>query len=149
MTSQRKSFFATLVFIGFVLTSVFGIVAMINMDGHSQGTCIADMAAAAKGVSCPQNPGQSVSFHIDLFKGFSTAVVGNFNLLFFFAVGAFIVFASIRLLKRNHYLKHIPLLQRDLFTNQPIHLFKKPYLAWLALTEHEPALMKEHCANQW
>lgn len=65
--------------IGVIVLAVFGIFGMHNGMQNHNGGCI---AATAQGAECPKssNPLDYFTFHLDAFKGFSTATFGE-NLL--------------------------------------------------------------------
>ena len=79
---------SVLLLIGFVGLAVFGVFSMhAGMQDHGSG-CV---AATAQGMDCPKNnPLSYLAFHFGALKGFSTAVFGNFMMVFLLLVFAFI-----------------------------------------------------------
>lgn len=85
-----KSILTSIVIFSFIGIAVFGIFAMAHSMNQEHGGCI---AATSRGESCPieSNLLQTLAYHFDSFRSFSTAILsGNFDnsllLLFAFAL---------------------------------------------------------------
>lgn len=87
MIRKMKSALTIFLIFGLVGIAVFGVFSMNHGLGHGSSGCI---AAITKGIDCPKETGNSffINFHLNAFRGFSTAVVGTTvsNALFLFAV---------------------------------------------------------------
>jgi hypothetical protein len=135
-----RSTLTILLLASFVVIAVFGIFGMhLGVQNHDDG-CI---AAVAQGTDCPKqsDPVDYFGFHLDAFKGFSTATFGE-NLLA--SLFAFVFFAAGMWLRMLF--GHVPLVQcgpghsryrRFEFFDSPL---KRDLVGWLALHENSPAL---------
>ena len=127
----------TFLLVGFIGIAVFGFLAINHGGSHGHSGCL---AAVAKGTDCPYETGTaaSVAFHLDTFKGFSTAVFGE-------NAGSAVTLLLLLLLSvglgigQRIYSRTLPLpffLVHRLFA-QP---FQLQFAQWLALHENSPSV---------
>jgi len=149
----RGGYYGVMKYLGFILTIgfvgifLFGTCSIhtqadMNAQGHdmSPSNCI---GAAAQGVDCPKqaDPIEFATFHIDAFKGFSTAIPGE-NVM----AGLLLAFASLVLMGLAFFFPgrfDPPQLAfyRYSFRDTPFSSREREYLRWLALHENSPAIL--------
>jgi len=135
-----KVAFTILLIMGFLGIAVFGVFAMNHGAEHGHNGCI---AATAQGTDCPkgENTLSFLSFHLDAFRSFSTAIFGEnlantlILLIALVLAVAFGVVASINLapstLAINYY--------RRQFLESYSSPFRRKLTRWLAFHENSPA----------
>ena len=71
-----KSLFTTMLLVGFLGVTVFGVFNMHTGMQNHDSNCV---AATAQGVNCPKQGGllEYLTFHLDAYKGFSLAAFGE------------------------------------------------------------------------
>ena len=133
--------------VGFVGISVFGTFGMhtqadMNMQGHDMppSNCI---GATAQGVDCPKqaDPIDFATFHIDAFKGFSTATFGENVLAGLLLLFASLVFMGLAFFFPNRFDPPRLAFYRYRFRDSFSPPQKREYLRWLALHENSPATL--------
>ena len=70
-----KVLFISLLILSFLGISILSFVAMYHNNSHGDELCV---AKTANGLDCPANPFAFADFHLNLFRGFSSAYFGNF-----------------------------------------------------------------------
>ena len=135
-------YLSILLLIGFVGLAVFGAFGMNHGNGPSHDIAMNDcIASTVKGVDCPIEVKSLdfVVFHIDAFKSFSLATLGedvvsvlllSFVSLFFIGLAIFSSF----LLRRLQLVFY-----RCRFLDSFSHFQEKEFIGWLALHENSPA----------
>lgn len=132
----------TFLILGFIGIAVFGVFAMdFAMDGgeHGHDGCI---AATAQGGNCPgwQSGIALLIFHLDVFRGFSTAVFSDYfasayvSLFVLLSGAVFGFFATARQmapeLTTNY--RHFGFVELSSFRT------RQEFIYWLALHENSP-----------
>lgn len=122
----------------FVGIAVFGFTAMNHENNHGYG-CI---ATTAQGINCSNESGimNLASFHSGVFKGFSTALLGQstavlLNMLFLLAIGIGISSVRARALIPAQLRAYEKLSPSLFFT------FATELTHWLALHENSPTIL--------
>ncbi|OHB22846.1 MAG: hypothetical protein A2939_03500 [Parcubacteria group bacterium RIFCSPLOWO2_01_FULL_48_18] len=137
-----KSAFATLVIGAFLAVTIFGVFAMNHGSGHSHNGCI---AAIVQGVDCPKedNALSSIAFHINAFRGFSTATFNDnlaSALLLFIALALTIVIGVIASVHPAQ-----PICAANCHRGRFLKLYSFPLqqelVHWLTLHENSPSLV--------
>ena len=129
-----KSLFIIFIIISFSGVALFGIFGM-HTDMQSHGNdCI---GAIVRGIDCPKenNFFKYLSFHLNAYKNFSLAILGDGLMTFLFLL---LVFLAGILLIRSLFskLNFLPLFAWQL---EPLDLLTgKKILRWLALHENSP-----------
>ena len=137
-TIVMKSAGATLLIFSFLSIAVFGVSAMGHGAEQSHNGCI---AATASGQPCPKNDSslQFLTFHLNAFLSFSTAVFGQ-NILSLFLFVASLLLAGMAMGKLFAELDSLDLHSRPRQFLQPSFIHLQPQLIhWLALHENSPA----------
>ena len=137
-----RSLSTTILLASFIGIAVFGVLGMNHEQSHDMGqnNCV---VAIAKGMDCPKEAGPVVftAFHIDAYKGFSLATLGE-NVTSAFML-AFVSLLFIGLAFFSPYLFKPPQLAfykyrfRDSFSLPQ----KQQLTRWLALHENSPATL--------
>jgi len=136
-----KSLFTTILLASFIGIAVFGVFGMSHGQAHDMdpNNCI---AATAKGMNCLKeaDPIDFAGFHIDAYKGFSLATVGEnvmSSLLLAFASLLFVglAFFSPHLFKSPQFAFY-----RYRFRDSFSPPQKQQLTRWLALHENSPAI---------
>lgn len=137
-----KIILAIFLILGFIGIAVFGVFAMdFVMDGgeHGHDGCI---AATVQGGNCPgwQNGIALLIFHLDAFRGFSTAVFSDYftsayvSLFVWLSIAVFGFFATAR--------QMAPELTTNCRRISPAELSsfqtRQKFMYWLALHENSP-----------
>ncbi|MBI2452762.1 MAG: hypothetical protein HYV55_00845 [Parcubacteria group bacterium] len=119
--------------------AVFGVFAMGHGAEYGHNGCI---AKTASGQPCPKNDGslQFLTFHLDAFKSFSTAVFGQNILSLFLFVASLLLLAGMAMGKLFAELISLDLHSRLRQFLQPSFIRLQPQIIhWLALHENSPA----------
>ena len=138
-----KPALTTILLIGFIGIVVFGLITMNHRNAYDHKSCI---VAIAQGANCSEGTDSLsfVSFHLDAFKNFSTAVLGNNILSIFLAIVALISFVgfgiSLRVNVQSPQLNFFS--RRGRFLESFFPPFQKELTRWLALHENSPAFFK-------
>lgn len=134
-----KFLITAIVILSFLGIAVFGVFAMNHGGEHGYG-CI---AATAQGVArCPNqaDPLAFLTFHIDAFKSFSTAIVGSSLASMLLVALALVLVSSLAWFFRNTIpafssLQAYRRKQRESFALPS----ERQLIRWLALHENSPA----------
>lgn len=140
MLFHMKLSLTTLVIASFVGIAVFGVFGMIHMS-HGHGGCI---AATARGVDCPSdaNPFDVAASHLDAFRSFSLATVGDEALNIFELFFTFLLFVGLALVARSVFMPPAPALfplYRRRADDAPHSPTREKRIRWLAFHENSPA----------
>ena len=126
-----------------LILSFLGVSALSFATMYHQGSgnedCVAEMAA---GLNCPINPLAFADFHLNLFRGFSSAYFGDFfsaylaliTLLFFGLIFNLLGHNPRGVGRSNHY-------QLERFFESFTPLVKIKNFHWLSLHENSPSLI--------
>lgn len=132
-----KILLISLLILSFLGISILSFVAMYHGSSHENGLCITETAT---GFDCPANPFAFADFHLSLFRGFSSAYLGNFfntylALLAFLLFGLFFEFFERYSLtgKSKHY-------QFKGFFKSFTPLVQSKNYYWISLHENSPAV---------
>lgn len=136
-------YFGSLLLIAFISLAVFGVFGMhtqANMQGHNMpaSNCV---GAAVNGADCPQqaDPIDYLTFHLDAFKFFSSAISGES------VMGMLLLFAALLLVGLAFFSPYLfrPL-QLAFYKYRFRDSFSPPQqqqlIRWLALHEKSPTL---------
>ena len=138
-----KSTFIIILLIAFMGIVVFGLITMNHRNSYDHKSCI---VATAQGTDCPKGTDSLsfVSFHLDAFKNFSTAVFGNNILSIFLAIVALISLVGFGVsLRVNVQPPQLGLFsRRRRFLESFYSPFQKELTSWLALHENSPVFFK-------
>lgn len=137
---MMSRFFTLLIIFSFIGIAVFGVFAMNHGVSHDHG-CLAAIARAA---DCPDNGSifDFISFHLNTFKVFSTAVLGeNFSSILLLVMFLLAVALDISAGKIFAFPQTDSNLYQRNFYESFISLFKSQVNCWLALHENSPALL--------
>lgn len=130
---------AFLLILGFAGIAVFGIFAMNDNGAHSGGKCI---AAMAQGGNCPGERGMEPMFvfHVDAFRGFSTAVFGNSFVTALILLSGLVLLAifGFRGVVRQTALKLAANCRHLRSEDVSSHYIRRKFAFWLARHENSP-----------
>jgi len=128
---------------GFIGIVVFGLMTMNHRNSYDHKSCI---VATAQGANCSEGTDSLsfVSFHLNAFKNFSTAVFGDNILSIFLAIVALISLVGFGVsLRVNVQPPQLGLFsRRRRFLKSFYSPFQKELTRWLALHENSPAFFK-------
>jgi len=130
-----KVLLTSLLILSFLGVSALSFATMYH-QGSSNKECVAEMVA---GLNCPINPLAFADFHLNLFRGFSSAYFSNFfsaylaliALLFFGLIFGLLGHNSLGTIRGNHYR-----LERAFESFTPLVKIKNSN--WLSLHENSP-----------
>lgn len=133
-----KSFGVIMLIVGFVAVAVFGFAAMDAGGAHSHSGCL---VATLNGGLCPVDDSiDSLAFHMNAAKSFSTAILGgNIMYLLFFAAAflAFLVASTPPLIGSRFLIRFRDWRRR--FTEFFAYSITRQLLFWLSRYEQSPA----------
>ncbi|OGM98817.1 MAG: hypothetical protein A2649_02305 [Candidatus Yanofskybacteria bacterium RIFCSPHIGHO2_01_FULL_41_26] len=131
-----KVLLTSLIILSFLGISVLSFVAMYHSNSHSDELCV---TKTANGLDCPANPFAFADFHLNLFKGFSSAHLGNF-LNIYFALVIFLLFGLILNLFRPSLLSvgRASCYQFERFFESFTPLTESKTSHWFSLHENSP-----------
>lgn len=136
-----KIIFVNFIIFSFIAVAVFGFMAMNHNIGHESKGCI----AVVQGIDCKNTAGDFnlALFHINAFKGFSTALF-NKSFISVFLLFIFCVFFIKFWRKKNVYillLKFLNLRKIFYFLESFFNSFIKELNHWLSLHENSPTVI--------
>jgi len=136
-----KFLFTTALLVSFVGVAAFGFSGMHYNDSQDHGgSCI---WAASQGVDCPKQGSTTnyLTFHLDAFKGFSTAIfVGNVMSSLFLTLTS-LLFIGLAFLSPNLFKPPQLAFYRHQYRDSFSPHQKQRLTRWLALHENSPATL--------
>ncbi len=132
-----KILLISLLMLFFLGISILSFVAMYHNNSHGDELCV---TKTANGLDCPANPFAFADFHLNLFRGFSSAYFGNF-LNTYLALITFLLLGFIFNLLRPNSLsagrtRHYPF---ESFFESFIPLTESQTSRWFSLHENSPS----------
>jgi len=137
---MAKGLISSLLIVSFSGAVVFGFVIMMD-NGGGYGSCFATAMNGTTACPLGNNTLAFLAFHLNTFKSFATALMGENTALFLvFALSIILGMAGIFLLRKAFSKFEIfPLFfGRYLFSVQFVPLAKNQFIHWLALHENSP-----------
>lgn len=134
-----RSLPAVLLVISFTSIAVFGFLALGHANGsHVHAGC---MAAILYNTQCPEsNIFASLAFHMNAFRGFSTAIPGA--AILFFAFALIVLFLASHFRKRPDFAFHAVRGENKHLREIPSGRLEEKRIRWLFLRERrDPALL--------